>query len=328
MLNKVLAGVDIGGTKTAVVLSARPPVILDRISFPTNSTDGPGPILARIVEAIHELLASHQLEARDLAAIGTSCGSPLDRINGIIQQPPNLPTWKNVPVKSILEDKFGVKCFLENDANAGALAEHRFGAAQGTQNMVFLTMGTGIGAGRILNGSLYRGTSQLAGEIGHVRLTRSGPFGQNKAGTVEGWASGAGMARMAKEEIEAAVAIGETTLLASCLQNNGHRLSARDIWQTAQSGDHLAQRIVLTTAERLGEALAILVDLLNPECIVVGGLALRMGEALLGPARSIVQREALPTSANACRIVAAALGEQVGDVAALCVAIEGREHEG
>jgi glucokinase len=323
MLNQVFAGVDIGGTKTAVVLASEPPGILKRFVFATNPADGPEHVLVRIKESIYEGLSSQHLEVADLMGIGVSCGSPLDLTNGIIQQPPNLPTWKNVPIKSILENEFGTKCFLENDANAGALAEHKFGAAQGTQNMIFLTMGTGIGAGLILSGKLYRGASDLAGEIGHVRLTRSGPIGHNKSGTVEGWASGAGMARMAKSAIDAAVSSGEHTLLVALDGKNGHGLSARDIWDAAQSGDSLANSIVTTTGERLGEALAILIDLFNPECIVVGGLAMRMGEALLGPAREVVVQEALAPAASICRIIPAALGEQVGDVAALCVALEG-----
>ncbi len=327
MPSEVLAGVDIGGTKTAVVLSLQPPAILKRIVFPTNPAGDPGPVLEQITRAVHEALSSQKLKVADLQAIGVSCGSPLDPTNGVIQGPPNLPTWKNVPIKSILEDDFKVKCFLENDANAGALAEHQYGAARGTQNMVFLTMGTGIGAGLILNSQLYRGATQLAGEIGHVRLTRSGPLGHNKAGTVEGWASGAGMARVAKEAVEEAVANGEQTLLACWPQKDSQPLSARNVWDAAQSGDGLAQRIVATTGERLGEAIAILVDLLNPECVVIGGLAVRMGEALLGPARAVVKREALPYPASACRIVAAALGEQIGDVAALCVALEGQHHD-
>ncbi|HEY5212568.1 MAG TPA: ROK family protein [Acidobacteriaceae bacterium] len=326
MSDQVLVGVDIGGTKTAVVLSFRPPVVIHRIVFPTLPAEGPSPILVRIVEAIRESLSLQDLSVADLKSIGVSCGSPLDPINGVIQEPPNLPTWKNVPIKALLEREFQVECFLENDANAGALAEHRFGAGRGVRNMVFLTMGTGIGAGLILNGHLYRGTTYSAGEIGHVRLTQSGPLGHNKAGTVEGWASGAGMTRMATVMIESAVERGETTLLTLPKIRNGYLVSAHDIWKAAQAGDCLAQSIVATSGARLGEAMAMMIDILNPECIVVGGLAVRMREALLGPARAVVQREALVTSVNACRIVAAALEEQVGDIAALCVAMEGHYH--
>jgi glucokinase len=323
MAKQTVCGVDIGGTKTAIVLSSGPPEIDERIAFPTNPADGPDGTIERIKQSIHQVLSLQRLSSTDLLAIGVSCGSPLDLTNGVIQQPPNLPTWKDVPIKAILEAEFHCKCFLENDANAGALAEFRFGAALGTQNMIFLTMGTGIGAGLILNGALYRGASQLAGEIGHVRLTHSGPNGHNKSGAIEGWASGAGMAAVARDAIQIAIANGQNTLLAVPNGNATHCVSARAIWEAAQAGDNLATSIISATGERLGEAMAILIDLLNPECIAVGGLALRMGDTLLGPARTVVMRECLSTSAHACRIVPAGLGEQVGDVAAICVALEG-----
>ena len=326
MSDRILAGVDIGGTKTAVVLSSRPPATLTRLVFPTDPANGPAPAIASIAESITKALGSQGLTATDLQAIGISCGGPLDPLSGVIQEPPNLPTWKEVPIRSILEDKFRVKCYLENDANAGALAEHSFGAGRGTRNMLFLTMGTGLGAGLILNGELYHGASNAAGEIGHVRLTRSGPRGHNKVGAVEGWASGAGMAQVAKINVKAALARGESTLLATSTDSS-NSLTARDVAIAAQAGDIVAQRIVRLVGEKLGEAIAILIDVLNPECIVVGGLALRLGEVLLAPARAVVEREGLYSSVRVCRIVPAALGEQVGDVAALCVAMEGQEHD-
>jgi glucokinase len=326
--NKILVGVDIGGTKTAVVLSSCPPTILERVVFPTAPENGYEHALQHILDAIREALLSQHLEVSDLASIGVSCGGPLDPVNGVIQSPPNLPSWNEVPIKSILERELNVKCLLENDANAGALAEYRFGAGRGTKNMAFLTMGTGLGAGLILNGQLYRGATYAAGEIGHVRLTRSGPSGYNKVGTAEGWASGAGMARAARGAIRRARASGEATILHSVRENNNNNITAQDIWLAAQSGDAVAQRIVNTTGRRLGETMAILIDLLNPECIVVGGLATRMGGAILGPARTVVETEALPASVSACKIVAAGLGERVGDVAALCVAMEEQHCEG
>lgn len=318
---RTLAGADIGGTKTAVVLSTHPPAILKRIEFPTLPAEAPEPGLKRIIGSMREALSAAQINACDLRSIGISCGSPLDPVEGVIQSPPNLPTWKDVPIKSILEEEFQVPCFLENDANAGALAEHWFGAGQGVKSMVFLTMGTGLGAGLILDGRLYRGASYLAGEIGHVRLRRSGPRGYGKVGSVEALASGAGMALVAEGVVRAAAARGEATELAHGVDGKPRLLTARDVWEAAQRGDGVAQRIVKITGERLGEVLAILVDLLNPERIVIGGLALRMGEALLGPAREVVEREGLPGTVSACQIVPAGLGEEIGDVAALCVAL-------
>lgn len=318
---KVWGGVDIGGTKTAVVLSSTPPAMLRRIVFPTEQANGPYPALKLIISSLRAALFECSLDASDLHSIGVSCGSPLDPIKGIIQSPPNLPTWKNVEIKSILEEEFQVPCFLENDANAGALAEYWYGAGSGCRSMVFLTMGTGLGAGLILDGRLYRGISNLAGEIGHVRLSPDGPMGYGKSGSAEGWASGGGMARLAESAVLAAVSSGETTGLSAGSDGKSPLFTAQRVWELAQRGDEVARRVVNTSAKRFGEVLAILIDLLNPERIVVGGLALRMGEALLGPAREVVRREALAESVSACRIVPAALHEEIGDVAAICVAL-------
>jgi glucokinase len=312
--NRVMVGVDIGGTKTAVVLCKQPVEILWRNEFPTLPDQGPGHAIEKIIQFIRRGLEETGVGVRSL---GVSCGGPLDRVQGIIQRPPNLPTWNEVPIKQILEAEFGVACAVENDANAGAIAEHRFGAGQGCQHMIFLTLGTGLGAGLILNGRIFRGASSLAGEIGHVRLTDVGPNGYDKAGSVEGWASGAGIALHAGDTVREAIAGGEQTLLSEKLPH----LSARDIGVALAEGDSVAARIVELTGRRLGEALAILVDILNPERIVVGGLALRLGEHLLRPARARMQEEALPLAASACSVVPARLGEKIGDMAAICVAM-------
>jgi glucokinase len=318
--NKVWIGVDIGGTKTAVVLCSEPPAILERVAFQTLPEQGPERTLTLIRETIHKLIQTHGLRAGQIQAIGISCGGPLDRKGGVIQSPPNLPTWNNVPIVDVVQKEFGVECRLENDANAGAVAEHRYGAGQRVQNMIFLTMGTGLGAGIIIGGQLYHGSSDMAGEIGHVRLTASGPVGYNKAGSVEGWASGGGMAQAASARVVAAMENGEVTSLVGQLATN-RILTAKDVADAARQGDELSRQIVCSTGSRLGEALAILVDLLNPEMIVIGGIAMRMGETLLVPARVALKREALPAAADACRIVPAALGERIGDIAAICVAV-------
>jgi glucokinase len=317
MQKYALIGVDVGGTKTALVISVSPPEVLDRIEFPTRPAKGPEPALRMIRQSIHDLLAKHKLKVQ---AIGVSCGGPLDRIEGIIQSPPNLSTWVDVPLKAILEKEFGVPCRVENDANAGAVAEHRFGAGQGCRNMIFLTMGTGLGAGIITDGRLYHGANDLAGEIGHVRLSRSGPVGHNKAGSAEGWASGGGMTQVALKAVEAARKRKEATLLAAYLKQ-AKPLTARDVGIAASKGDATAIRIIRSTGRRLGEVLAILVDILNPERIVIGGLAMRLGDTLLVPAREVMHREALRPAVQVCQIVPAELDERIGDVAALCVAM-------
>jgi glucokinase len=266
------------------------------------------------------MLNNHSAGVDHIARLGVSCGGPLDRILGIIQSPPNLSTWDNVPIKAILEQEFQAECLIENDANAGAVAEHRFGAGEGCQNMVFLTMGTGLGAGVITDGRLYRGTNDLAGEVGHLRLTRTGPIGHNKKGSAEGWASGGGMAQVAQQAVAAAIKKKRQTRLAK-LYRSGDAITAKDIGVAARQGDKVALEVLETTGEKLGEVLAILVDLLNPDRVVIGGLAMRLGDLLLEPARRVIKREALELPARTCQVIPAKLGESIGDAAALCVAM-------
>jgi glucokinase len=313
---KVYLGVDVGGTKTAVLLSNRPPATLGRIEFATLQEQGPERAINLIVESGRSLLAQHGFP--QLSAVGVSCGSPLDRVQGIILAPPNLSTWVDVPLKRLLEEAFQSPCRVENDANAGAVAEHRFGAGVGADHMLFLTLGTGLGAGIIANGSLYLGASGDAGEIGHVRLSPTGPVGYHKAGSIEGWSSGGGIAQLAVRMLAQAERRGRTSVLH---EQAAAGLTARDVGRAAQAGDAVALSILRSSGERLGQALAMLVDVLNPQRIVLGGLAWRMGENLLAPMRKMLAREALPQTLRACEIVPAALGEQIGDVAALCVAM-------
>ena len=326
MPGKLWAGVDIGGTKTAVVLSAQPPAVISRREIPTLPAEGPERVLASIRKDLHEMLAACGAAPAALSGIGVSCGSPQDRAAGVIQAPPNLPTWVDVPIASMLSREFGCRCALENDANAGAVAEHRFGAGRGVENMVFLTLGTGLGAGIIAGGRLYHGTSDAAGEIGHVRLTRAGPVGYHKAGSVEGWSSGGGIAQLAVQVVAQACQRGVKTVLAEH-RENAAPLTARDVGIAARAGDRVARRILHIAGSKLGETLAILVDVLNPQRVVIGGMALRLGDLLLEPAREVMRREALPQSAGVCEVVAAALDETIGDVAALSVAMGLHEWE-
>jgi len=309
-MEKVYVGVDVGGTKTAVILSVRPPETLGRIEFATLPELGPERALQLIVESARSLLTQHSLGVK---AVGVSCGSPLDRVKGIIQAPPNLSTWVDVPIRQWMEEAFDAPCRVENDANAGAVAEHRFGAGVGTDHMVFLTLGTGLGAGIIANGSLYLGANGDAGEIGHVRLSPTGPVGYHKAGSIEGWSSGGGIAQLAARVLARP---GRSSSL-HAVEN----VTARDVGLAAQAGDAVARRILRRSGERLGQTLAMLIDVLNPQRIVLGGLAWRMGEPLLAPMRRVMKREALPQTLRACEVVPAALGEKIGDVAAMCVAM-------
>lgn len=308
-------GIDIGGTKTAVVLGDETAATLAIVSFPTDHSSGPQANLERIATIIQRIQSDQSFPLP--SAIGISCGGPLDSKAGVILGPPNLPGWDEVPVVEFFRERFGLPTHLENDANAGAIAEWQFGAGKGCRNLIFITAGTGLGCGLILDGRLYSGTNDMAGEAGHIRLRPDGPEGYGKAGSFEGFCSGAGIARLAAGHIQRARQEGRPTLLA----NLGEAVTARHVGEAAVGGDAIAREILAEAGERLGEGLAILVDILNPEVIVLGSLAVRLGDLYLGPAREVVAREGLARSAQACRIVPAQLGERTGEVAALCVAM-------
>ncbi len=189
---KQYIGIDIGGTKTAVLLTGIDGSISDRKQFATvTGRGGWQKTIGMMKEQVAQLTKDAKVEA-----IGISCGGPLDSRRGMILSPPNLPGWDQVPVTQIFSDAFGVPAYLENDANAGALAEWLYGAGKGYDNVIFLTFGTGLGAGLILDGKLYNGANDYGGEAGHIRLAPEGPIGYHKRGSFEGFCSGTGLAQM------------------------------------------------------------------------------------------------------------------------------------
>lgn len=303
-------GIDIGGTKCAVLCGKSPTEIDRRIAFetlPVNQT------LQKIYEIADEI--------GKFDAIGISCGGPLDEARGIIQSPPNLPGWEDIPIVSLLSERYGVPTLLRNDANACALAEYRYGAGRGTENMVFLTFGTGLGAGLILNGRLYSGALGLAGEVGHIRLSRDGPVGYGKAGSFEGFCSGGGIARLTQALARAALLKGSPFAFAKT-EDEIANLCTLDIASAAKAGDPNALAVFKTVGERLGQGLSMLIDTLNPDAIVIGSVYARCEELLSPFARRVIEKEALPAAAAHCKLLPAALGEKIGDVAALTVAAE------
>ena len=209
-------------------------------------------------------------------------------------------------------------CAIQNDANACALAEWKFGAGKGTRNMVFLTFGTGLGAGLIINGQLYSGTNDNAGEVGHIRLAPFGPVGYGKAGSFEGFASGGGIAQLAKTKLMEKYHMGET--VSWCTREDIDAITAHTVAVNARKGDPLALEIIGISGRFLGHGLAVLIDILNPECIVIGSIYAR-NEALFNPLiREVLQKEALGVASQVCKIKPAELGEQIGDYAAVSIA--------
>ncbi|HZG78745.1 MAG TPA: ROK family protein [Paenibacillus sp.] len=321
-----LAGIDIGGTKCAVVLGRAQAGAVELLQKRMYPTPKPEEAVASFVANLDELLKLAGVERPD--AIGISCGSPLDSARGVILSPPNLPDWDNLDVVGPLKARYGVPVALQNDANACALAEWKWGAGQGAEHMVFLTFGTGMGAGLILNGRLYVGKNDMAGEVGHVRLEDDGPVGYGKAGSFEGFCSGGGIANLARATVAERLRAGLPAPSFCRSEAELDAISAKTVGLAAQAGDPVALDIYRVVGEKLGKGLAMLVDILNPERIVIGSIYGRQ-QAILEPiVTDVLRREALPITAANCEIVPASLGESVGDLASLSVALNEYQTKG
>lgn len=305
----LLIGLDVGGTKCAAVCARQSgngkPEILRSASFATAQYPHPDRMLPVLLDAVKQMCASLD----DVpCGVGISCGGPLDSQKGVILSPPNLPSWDEVPITDFFRRSLGVPVFLQNDANACALAEWQYGAGVGCRNMVFLTFGTGLGAGLILDGRLYSGTNDMAGEAGHIRLAKRGPVGYGKSGSFEGFCSGGGVARLAQQ-----------------MRPSEEAPTAKALAEAARQGDAFALSVYATCGAYLGRGLAVLVDLLNPERIVIGSIYARSGELLREAMMKTLRQEALPRALAVCSVVPAALGDALGSYAALGVLTAGLE---
>lgn len=317
-MKKNLLGIDIGGSKCAVIYGVDTDgdlAIEDKVRFDTTDVDT---TLSRIISELKSMCLKHNLTPGNTAGIGISCGGPLSSSKGLIMSPPNLPGWDNIPIVKMVEDATGIKAGLQNDANACALAEWKYGAGRGSRNMVFLTFGTGLGAGLVLDGKLYSGTNDNAGELGHVRLSDWGPVGYGKAGSVEGFASGGGIAQLAATAVKERLMMGGK--VSWCADGDLGSITAKTVAQAAKSGDALAQEIYKTSATYLGKALAMVIDIINPEVIVIGSIFVRAEDLIRPFMQAAIDRDALPAAAAVCSVKPAELGESIGDVAALSIA--------
>lgn len=310
-----MIGFDIGGTKCAVTIGEETEgklIIKDKRSIPTDHTVSAYEMIDRMCQLAEEM-------TDDFTDIGISCGGPLNSKTGVILSPPNLPGWDEIRIVDYLKDKYHGRVAIQNDANACAVAEWKYGAGVGTQNMVFLTFGSGLGAGLILDGRLYSGTSDMAGEVGHVRLSEFGPVGYGKAGSFEGFCSGNGIASLGRTLATEKLQMGETVSYCQDISQLGD-ITAKRIAECAKAGNEDAKEVYRICGEKLGEGLAILIDILNPERIVIGSVFQRSEELLREHMDRILEKECLSYARNVCKVVPAALTENIGDYAALSVA--------
>lgn len=309
-------GFDIGGTKCAVCVGN---VVGDRLEItgkriiPTEHSDTPYEVLEKLCRLTEEM-------TDDFSLIGISCGGPLDSEKGIIMSPPNLPGWDNIKICDFLRKRYGAEVYIENDANACAAAEWRFGAGRGCDNMIFMTFGTGLGAGLILNGQLYRGANNMAGEAGHIRLSKFGPVGYGKAGSFEGFCSGGGIAQLAKTYAMEKIQLGKEVSFCSDISKLD-LVTAKSVAEYANNGECDALEVYEICGRMLGHGLSILIDILNPERIVLGSIFNRAEKLLRASMQETLERECLEASLSVCRILPAELEESIGDYAAFSAAL-------
>lgn len=314
----MILGFDIGGTKCAVIAAN---VERDKIEItakekiPTDLKIKPEEMLDRLIALADKLCGGDRPER-----IGISCGGPLDPEKGVILGPPNLPGWDCVPIADIINKHYGVPVRLQNDANACAVAEWKFGAGRGFDNIVFLTFGTGLGAGLILGGKLYGGTNGNAGEVGHIRLEDVGPVGYGKAGSFEGFCSGGGIAQSGYALALEKSRQGEIPMYFKPGMKK-EDVTAKSIAEAAKQGDKTALEVYRICGEHLGKGLSVLIDILNPERIIIGSIFARSKDLLWSAAAKVIEKEALKCSAKCCEVVPCELGEHIGDYAAVATAL-------
>ena len=310
-------GFDIGGTKCAVITAeydGENIKLLKKMSCSTDLSVAPQEMIEKLMDMAEGILV------RVPDAIGISCGGPLDSSKGVIMSPPNLKGWDEVHIIEQIESRFGVKTKLQNDANACALAEWRFGAGRGCENMIFLTFGTGLGAGLILNGKLYEGTNGNAGEVGHIRLNENGPVGFGKQGSFEGFCSGGGIAQIGYSMAVESIKKGEGVAYFEDGMTQKD-VTAATVAEAAKNGDKTALEVYRVSGEMLGCGLSVLIDTLNPQRIVIGSIFARSGELLYDAMKKEIDKEALSLSSACCEILPAELQENIGDYAAIATAL-------
>jgi len=311
--------VDIGGTKIIAAVFSTDGQLLAKDVYPTLAGDGVSAVIERIFTAIDRLLSQNITEISQLDCIGIAVAGAIDSNRGLVTVSPNLPGWLDVPLRYIVQDRYQVDAFLVNDASAAALGEHRFGVGRGVSNLILLTLGTGIGGGIVINGEMYCGVCGSAGEIGHMVIDVNGPeCACGNRGCLEALASGTAVARDAIRRITQ----GEKSSLVEMAEGKIESITAETVGTAARNGDSLALDVLSRAANYLGVGMVNLVNIFNPEMIVLGGGMAKLGSLFIDPAKRVVAERAFPISAQAVRIVTAQLGNEAGVYGAAAFALE------
>ena len=302
-------GIDVGGTNLRVALGSETGEILDKRHRDTHPEAGSEAGIATLATMMAELAAAHNLTMSDFGSVGMGVPGPSDPVTGILFDPPHLPGWHNVPVAKLLEEATGIPTHLENDAQLAAYGEFHRGAGRGCRHLVFVTISTGIGGGIIIDRKLYSGAGGTAGEIGHIMVDPDGPIcGCGRKGHLEGLASGTSMARIAAERIAA----GEKSSMAAM-----QKITAQDIGLAADAGDSLAQSVLEDAGWLLGRSLGGVLNILDPEVLVLGGGVVQIGPRLLDYLYAGIKEQAFESTYSHVRITLAELGQDAGLIGAL-----------
>lgn len=308
---RYVLGIDIGGTNLVAACVAEDGSTLHGLaSEPTHAEAGSRDVLERLATLGKGAIATTQREVPGARIVGVGIGAPgpLDTKRGIVHLTPNLG-WRDLPLRQLVSDSLGLPAALDNDANCAVVGEWWVGAAKGSRHAVGITIGTGIGGGIVVDGELYHGASDCAGEIGHTTIDTEGrKCGCGNYGCLEAYASGPAIARRAVEAVEA----GEESRLAEYAGGSLAQVTAQTVYEAAEHGDPVALEVVADTARFLGVGIANLLNVLNPEIVVVCGGVTRAGEKLFTPLRREVARRAFRPAVEACHIVPGALPGTAG----------------
>ncbi|MBU2608471.1 MAG: ROK family protein [Chloroflexi bacterium] len=315
----LILGIDLGGTKILTAVVNTQGEMLSRDHSITPAREGQQAVVRSIFESVGRVLDQAHIATADLVAIGVGAPGLSNPETGFLFTSPNLPGWKDVPLRDIIEKELGKKVFLINDANAAAVGELYFGAGRGARNFIYITVSTGIGGGIIIDGKIYTGSVGMAGELGHMVIDDEGPLCNcGNMGCWETLASGTALAREARHKIKDGVASSILQLAGGDLE----KINAEAIHKAARTGDNLATELIAKTAYYLGVGLANLINIFNPEVIVIGGGVSNIGDMLLEPAFEEAGRRAFKPSYQAVRFARAELGRNSGVLGAAAYALE------
>ncbi|GMU91602.1 MAG: sugar kinase [Candidatus Hydrogenedentota bacterium] len=323
-MNLVLAGIDLGGTNVKTAIVARNGDLLGKDSRPTHADEGLDSVLDTMVESYEAAMEKAGADPSDVLAVGIGAPGPMNWRTGVVFSPPNLPGWENVPLADLMRERLRVPTYVDNDANVACWGEFWSGAGREVDSLVCLTLGTGIGGGVVVFGKLLRGPDGTAGEIGHMNVCRDGrQCNCGAKGCLEAYASATGMVRTAIEGIEA----GRQTILTQLCNNDLDRIDGRMISDAIARGDQFAAWVMRETAVWIGTGVASLVNILNPEMVVLCGGMIAAGDVLFDPIRETTKAQAFDVPAARAVIVPAGLGADSGVIGAAGCALQRYEEE-